>query len=408
MERPKERDEEIREAEETALTRNERYARGQIGEDELRAHWENPDSPLFEHELVRQDREGREQRTAFRVRALTEEYKEPLLEAVKNSWTDVDFEDLKGTLERFFEQRALAHPGALNVEYYIATDTDDQPFAITGIYTCDIEGGAGFATRDHLDSAEHNIVAGLGWFAVGTDYQGTGMGSFLLDWTENVARGRGVKIMTIETDDFENEEVALKLYEKRGYVPGFDVRDYYGPGRDRFTYFLNITEASEMSSAQTEGMAHESITAENKDAVRTLAARLYAPARLEEFEAALNILLQHKEDDTMILKPESIVLRAPDGAVEGFSIFLNSLYENEVANYWYGSDPDASGAQSRLMEALRAITRERDREIVVTYREGEDPSLAEHGFQSSEGGIPFVFGKGDPTKFLFYTKKLES
>ncbi|OGZ96516.1 MAG: hypothetical protein A2679_00945 [Candidatus Sungbacteria bacterium RIFCSPHIGHO2_01_FULL_54_26] len=60
------------------------------------------------------------------------------------------------------------------------------------------------------------------------------------------------------------------------------------------------------------------------------------------------------------------------------------------------------------MEALRAITRERDREIVVTYREGEDPSLAEHGFQSSEGGIPFVFGKGDPTKFLFYTKKLES
>ncbi|MBI2466077.1 MAG: hypothetical protein HYV66_02525 [Candidatus Sungbacteria bacterium] len=48
--------------------KNARLADGRLTETEIKAHWENPDSVLFEHEIVR-EREGEEQRTKFRVRA---------------------------------------------------------------------------------------------------------------------------------------------------------------------------------------------------------------------------------------------------------------------------------------------------------------------------------------------------
>ena len=387
---------------ESAQARQERYAKGAIREDELQAHWENPAQPLFEHELVRIDKEGNEQRTRFRVRALTEEFKQPLLDAVKNSWEDIDFEDLTGTLERFFEQHALGHPGIVNVEYYIATDVGDKPFAITGIYTTDMEGGAGFATRDRLPSAEHHLVTGLGWFAVSTEYQGSGIGGFLLDWTENMARTRGARVMAIETDDWKNEEAALRLYEKRGYQAGFNVKDYYGPGRDRHVYHLDTTK----SPIKHIEMPEERISKENQKEIFALASRVYSSARFAEFKAALDLLMQHEEGDTTILTPESFVLRNAAGDIESFTIFSNALYENLLANYWYCSEPDDKDAEVRLMTALVSVTKSRERDILVAYREGEDSSLAEYGFRSSDRGIPGVFIKGDPTKFLFYTKKL--
>jgi len=47
------------------------------------------------------------------------------------------------------------------------------------------------------------------------------------------------------------------------------------------------------------------------------------------------------------------------------------------------------------------------REVIVVFREGQDNALAQMGFEpAGKEGIPNVYAKGDPTKFLFYTKKL--
>lgn len=208
---------------ETEQEKTARFIDGRLTEEEIKSHWANPEKPLFEHEIVR-DRNGVEQKTRFKVRALTEEFKQPLLESIRDSWDETSFAELQETLDLFFEQRKLDQPALLNVEYYIATDQKDKPFAVTGIYTTDIDGGAGFATRDRLDLSKHNMVARLGWFSVGKEYQGTGVGGFLQDWIEKMAKSRGATIMAIETSDYENEAMARKMYKERGYEQGSTLK----------------------------------------------------------------------------------------------------------------------------------------------------------------------------------------
>ena len=185
--------------------KNARFAEGLITENEIRECWERPDKPIFEH-TVKKGEEGKEQEMKFRVQVLSENLKDDLLAELKNSWDKPTFEELKETLELFFEQKKIGHPALLNVEYYVTVDSENNPFVITGIYTDDIYGGAGFATKDKLDSQNHYLATRLGWFSVSKDYQGAGVGGFLFDWVEKMAKSRGSKFMVAETDDFEKED----------------------------------------------------------------------------------------------------------------------------------------------------------------------------------------------------------
>ena len=44
---------------ESEAARNARLAEGNITEDEIKAHWAHPDKPLFNHEIIRTDKEGK-------------------------------------------------------------------------------------------------------------------------------------------------------------------------------------------------------------------------------------------------------------------------------------------------------------------------------------------------------------
>lgn len=53
---------------ESSAAQQERFREGRIRDEEVRAHWDDPINPLFEHELPgRNGKEG----IRFRVRALT-------------------------------------------------------------------------------------------------------------------------------------------------------------------------------------------------------------------------------------------------------------------------------------------------------------------------------------------------
>jgi len=385
--------------------RNARLAEGYVTEDEIKAHWEDSKAPLFEHELVRPQEGGAEQRTRLRIRALTEEFKEPLLEEVRSAWDESSYKELERTLEQFFAQRKLEHPLLTNVEYYIATDTQDRPFAITGIYTNDIQGGRGFATREQLDPAKHNMAIRLGWFSVSERAQGAGVGGYLLDWTEKMAQSRGATHMAIETDDYEGQETALKLYEKRGYQPGMRIPDYFGPGRELVTYAANIDKDENVKSMALA----EKVTPANKEELLALAQEVYSPERFEEFRASLDIFLQQKEGQESITRPNSFVLRDSEGKVSSFSLLAEGVYENMMTSYWDAVRRGDKKVEEVFFNALKGVAKERDRGVIMVSREGENPMFSANGFsEPGPAGVPETFEKGDPTNFLLYSKRLQA
>src|SRR3989344_2818850 len=86
------------EQQETEAERNSRFATGSITDEEIKAYWEKPNKPLFEHQIVKADQEGHEKGTAIKVSALTEELAVPLLEELKSAWDEDAYQELKDTL----------------------------------------------------------------------------------------------------------------------------------------------------------------------------------------------------------------------------------------------------------------------------------------------------------------------
>ena len=98
--------------------------------------------------------------------------------------------------------------------------------------------------------------------------------------------------------------------------------------------------------------------------------------------------------------------RGQDGNLESFGIVCTGVYDNVLNCYWYGSRAEQS-AELKMNEALKALAKTSGREVIVVFREGQDNALAQMGFEpAGKEGIQNVYAKGDPTKFLFYTKKL--
>lgn len=382
--------------------RNKRFIDGRLTDEEIKSYWVSPARPLFEHEIVRK-RDGKEERFHFKVRGLTPELKDQLIQELKEVWTSLDLEAMSKTFDLFFEQRKLGHAAPLNVEYYVATDTEDKPLAVTGIYTIDIQGGAGFATRDKLKSGEHHLATGLGWFAVGKKYQGTGLGGYLLGWIENMARARGSDSMFIETDDYVNEETARRLYEKRGYKRGLRVEDYFGPGRDQNVYFKDISQEQGLDNF----IPSERITEENKDELIAFAEEIYSPQRSEEFKVCLDLLLKQRPEEKTILRMGSFILRGADGKISSFAILRENFYTNAVANYWHGYEHDNEGTKLLFFKALSGYAKSLGRNILILFNEGVESNLSGVGFKDADQGIPGVFGRDDSIKFLLYTKELK-
>jgi ribosomal protein S18 acetylase RimI-like enzyme len=384
--------------------RDKCFAKGEISEKEIKEHWENPENPLFKHELTYSE-QGNEKKFAFFIRALTENYKDSLLAEIEDAWAEIAFEELQETLNLFFEQRKVSHPTLVNVEYYIATDENDKPVAMTGIYTVDIRGEAGFATRDRLKPPNHHMVTSLGWFAVSTRFQKKGLGGYLLKWTERMAKFRGAVFMTVETDNSFVSDDARRIYEKNGYRQGLDIKNYFGPGRNLVTYYCNVANEKKPRELY---QATEQITLTNQAELLSLAKEIYSEQRFEEFKVCLDLVLQQQEMDKLLIRPFSLVQRDADGKVNGFAIITDYTYSNSLFVFWAGADPHF---KKDLVRCLKGFALVKDKDVLVLSLDKEDPDFLQEGFLSAKDGVPGVFSKKKAHKqykMILYSKELTS
>ena len=153
-------------------------------------------------------------------------------------------------------------------------------------------------------------------------------------------------------------------------------------------------------------MPEEKITPKNKDELLELGKKIYSPERFREFEVCLDLFLQQKEDEETIVTPHSFVLRDEQGKIKNFSILMSGIYENAIFSCWEGANPEIDNSKKELAEALKGYALSQERGVLVLTREGKDEELLNYGFQSANDGIPEVFEKNDPTKFLLYSKRL--
>lgn len=387
--------------------RDERRARGEISAVEIAEYLKQPDDILFEHRLVHQKKgEASETEIPIKVRALTKEFMASTLESLKDSWDENSYNDLAETLQKYFDEKERGGTELSSVEYYIATDEHDSPLAMTGLYTVDIQGGAGFATRDRLDSDKHNLLIGLGWYSVSKKAQAIGLGKYFLEWSEQFAASRGAALLDIETDDWENSRRAVELYKKMGYEEGYPIKDYYGKGRDMYSYYHDVSEDTENNEA-IENIETTEITPENKEAILNIAKENYSADRFKEFEVCLDLFLSRNKSSA-IYEGHSVVVLDEKGAPISFAIFVDGIYKNATPVYWIGADKKVPNAKEKVLTKVKAAALANERNVVIINNEGEDGDLPQAGFTEAHHGIPGAFGKGDETKLLFFTKKFNN
>lgn len=385
---------------ETPEARNDRFARGEITEEEIQAYLAKPDQPLFTYQLTKK-RANRENDTLnCTVSALTIGNSDSVLEAVRESWEyNSDYDAMKNTFNAYFEKKDSGVPGLLNSEYYIVNNDNNEVIAVTGIYSVDIQGGAGFATRSKLDNS-HYLNARIGWTSVRGDMQGKGLAGFLIDWIEVMAKSRGVINISAEIDDLPFEEKMCKRYERHGYQRGFNVDDYFGPNRDLRTYYCDFSKEKTTSAP----LSVTEIQSGDRENLETLVHKAYSKPRFDEFSECLDLFLR-QDQNKGILKPLSVHIRAQNGESEAFAILTESIiYPNVLELHWYGVKMNSTDSILHLRHALAELAHKRGRNLVILFSDGEDSSLATCGFTKVTADIPHVWG--DETQQVLYTKNL--
>ncbi|MEK7648887.1 MAG: GNAT family N-acetyltransferase [Patescibacteria group bacterium] len=374
---------------ESPEARNERFTRGEITESEIQAYHKSPEETLFKTEKP----------FPLSVIALTRKNVDGVLQAVRNSWEyESDFNAMQSTFKAVFEQEQLGVPGLLNPEYYLALNEKGEVIAVTGIYTIDIQGGRGFATRDKLDDS-HYLNARIGWTSVRKDMQGKKLAGFLIDWVEAMARSRGATHVLAEVDDLPSNEKMRQRYERHGYASGFHIDDYFGPGRHLRTYAF---DTSDYSGSELQ-LPLEEVQENNKQDILTCAKENYSLERFDEFETCLDLFLAQNKGEG-VFQPHSIHLQDADGKTAGYVLATGSIiYPNILEVHWYGIRDGEHNDTDKLLKAVARLARDLKKEIVLFYSDGQDEHLHVKGLDCQQG-IPRVWR--DHTQQLLYSKKL--
>jgi GNAT superfamily N-acetyltransferase len=106
----------------------------------------------------------------------------------------------------------------------------------------DYEFVGGFENEDLVAYACFGATPGtdrtfdLYWIAVHPASQGRGSGSELLEEVERRLRGRGARLIVIETSSRAEYAPTRQFYMGRGYLEAARMRDFFGPSDDRVIY----------------------------------------------------------------------------------------------------------------------------------------------------------------------------
>lgn len=114
---------------------------------------------------------------------------------------------------------------------YFAAESENGHVAVTLEDGDAILGFAYYAPAPMTDRAWH-----LYWIAVRKAQHARGLGSQLLRHTEADVRGRGGRVLFIETSGLPNYEPTRRFYLKHGYDLEATLRDFYADGDDMIVF----------------------------------------------------------------------------------------------------------------------------------------------------------------------------
>jgi len=93
---------------------------------------------------------------------------------------------------------------------------------------------AGYATWGHTPCTD--AVYDLYWIAVDPTIHGRGIGRKLMGACEADVRGRGGRMVIIETEGTAAYEPTRRFYLSLGYEEAARIGDFYRPGADKVVY----------------------------------------------------------------------------------------------------------------------------------------------------------------------------
>jgi ribosomal protein S18 acetylase RimI-like enzyme len=82
------------------------------------------------------------------------------------------------------------------------------------------------------------------FLAVAPDQHGHGIGRLLMEHIEAEARAADIATLIVDTSSGDGFVATRAFYEGLGYVKEAQVRDYYGPGDDKITFWKSLAAAS--------------------------------------------------------------------------------------------------------------------------------------------------------------------
>lgn len=104
--------------------------------------------------------------------------------------------------KKFEELNRISENKISSLEYFVAVDETEKILGTIGLYSLE---------KDKKDTYW------LGWYCVGPEFRGKGIGSKLLDFTIKKARQRGKKILRLYTSTSPEEKTAQLIYDSSGF-----------------------------------------------------------------------------------------------------------------------------------------------------------------------------------------------
>jgi len=99
----------------------------------------------------------------------------------------------------------------------------------------DVVGAAYFAPEQVSDALWNTY-----FLAVKKELHGQGVGRFIMNHIEALARSEGIRTLIVETSSLESYEQARGFYQSLGYVREAEIRDYYAAGDNKVVYWKSL------------------------------------------------------------------------------------------------------------------------------------------------------------------------
>ncbi len=90
----------------------------------------------------------------------------------------------------------------------------------------------GFCAPEKLTEGTYNLYA----IGVRSDLQSSGTGSRMMAFIENYLKGKGHRILIVDTSGTDAFESTRRFYEKLGYDKEAVLRDFWADGDDKVVY----------------------------------------------------------------------------------------------------------------------------------------------------------------------------